>query len=56
MRVRLCYGYTPAYKQTIQHTRMHEAVTGHIEAKIAKSYSLFEGNRTIHCVFAFSVP
>ena len=33
MRVRLHNGYTQAYAQIIQHTHMHKAVTGRVEAK-----------------------
>ena len=33
MRVRLHNGYTQAYAQIMQHTHMHKAVTGRVEAK-----------------------
>ena len=33
MRVRLRNGYTQAYAQIMQHTHMHKAVTGRVEAK-----------------------
>ena len=33
MRVRLRNGYTQAYAQILQHTHMHKAVTGRVEAK-----------------------
>ena len=33
MRVRLHNGYTQAYVQIMQHTHMHKAVTGRVEAK-----------------------
>ena len=33
MLVRLRNGYTQAYAQIMQHTHMHTAVTGHVEAK-----------------------
>ena len=33
MHVRLHNGYTQAYVQIMQHTHMHKAVTGRVEAK-----------------------
>ena len=35
MRVRLRNGYMQAYTQIMQHTHMHKAVTGRVEARAA---------------------